>query len=89
MQVLAARVRGKGTSLVGALNWAAVLLLSATFLPLYTGLGPSVTFTIYAAINLAAALFVYVCVFETKGRSLQEIERELASQMRSQQGKAA
>eukprot|EP00873_Tetraselmis_striata_P036171 jgi/Tetstr1/456435/TSEL_043165.t2 len=86
-EVLAARVRGKGTSLVGALNWAAVLLLSATFLPLYTQLGPSVTFALYAAINLAAALFVHLCVFETKGRSLQEIERELASQRRSAKGK--
>lgn len=80
-------MRGKGTSLVGALNWAAVLLLSATFLPLYTQLGPSVTFALYAAINLAAALFVHLCVFETKGRSLQEIERELASQRRSAKGK--
>ena len=72
-------MRGKGTSVSAGLNWAAVLLLSTTFLPLYNGLGASVTFAIYAAINAASIAFVQAMVFETKGRDLHEIERELAA----------
>ena len=73
-------MRGKGTSISAGLNWAAVLLLSTTFLPLYTGLGASATFAIYAVINAASMVFVQAEVFETKGRSLQDIERELAAE---------
>lgn len=85
LQLFAARVRAKGVAFCGAVNWAGVLLLTSTFLPLYDALGGSATFAIYAVIAAAGALFANAFVPETKGRSLQEIERQMASQMASRQ----
>lgn len=70
----------KGVAFCGAVNWAGVFLLTSTFLPLYNVLGGSATFIIYAAIAGAGALFAHALVPETKGRSLQDIERQMSEQ---------
>mmetsp|Transcript_20068 Transcript_20068/g.24044 ORF Transcript_20068/g.24044 Transcript_20068/m.24044 type:complete len:252 (-) Transcript_20068:294-1049(-) len=77
-EVFAGRVRAKGAALCGALNWAANILITLTFLPLATSLGTAPTFAIYALVNAVAVAFTWEHMFETKGRSLQEIERALA-----------
>ena len=77
-EVYASRVRAKGASFCGALNWGANILLCYTFLPMKEALGDTAVFGIYACINFAALIFVRANVFETRGRSLQEIENELA-----------
>lgn len=77
-ELFATRVRAKGAALCGGLNWAANIALSATFLPLVESFGMSATFALYAVVNVAGAAFTTAHVFETKGRSLQEIERAMA-----------
>ena len=58
--------------------WIACFLLTFTF-PLLNGvLGAPGTFWLYAAICAAGFLFVLVRVPETKGKSLETIEKELA-----------
>ena len=78
-EVYASRVRAKGASLSGGINWAANIALTWSFLPLMHGLGDSLTYALYGIINAWATAFTCLHVFETKGRSLQEIERAAAT----------
>ncbi len=57
--------------------WVASCTLTYTFPFLNAGLGTSGTFWIYACICLAGFLFFLKKLPETKGKSLEELEREL------------
>jgi hypothetical protein len=56
-------------------NWASNLLVSLTFLTLTQVFGPSLTFWLYAVLTTAAVIFAYTLVPETRGRTLEAIER--------------
>uniref|UniRef100_A0A3B5LG92 Solute carrier family 2, facilitated glucose transporter member 12 n=1 Tax=Xiphophorus couchianus TaxID=32473 RepID=A0A3B5LG92_9TELE len=73
-------VRGRAVSVVSAVNWATNLLISMTFLTitgLYIGV-PNVMF-LYSGMSFVLLVFVILCVPQTKGRTLEEISKELAS----------
>ncbi|XP_071335166.1 solute carrier family 2, facilitated glucose transporter member 12 [Trachinotus anak] len=71
-------VRGRAASVVSAVNWATNLLISMTFLTFTEKIGvPNVMF-LYAAMSFVLLVFVILCVPETKGRTLEEISKELA-----------
>jgi sugar porter (SP) family MFS transporter len=70
-------IRGVAEGTAAAANWSANLLVSLTFLTLVEALGPARTFWCYALFAVAAWVFSYYLVPETKGRSLEEIERTL------------
>lgn len=71
-------VRGRAVSVVSAVNWATNLLISMTFLTITEKIGvPNVMF-LYAAMSFVLLVFVILCVPETKGRTLEEISKELA-----------
>ncbi|XP_062871609.1 solute carrier family 2, facilitated glucose transporter member 12 isoform X2 [Trichomycterus rosablanca] len=71
-------IRGKAVSVVSAFNWAMNLVISMSFLTLTENIGlPSVIFS-YAAMSFVLLIFVIVFVPETKGRSLEQISKELA-----------
>jgi SP family sugar:H+ symporter-like MFS transporter len=76
-EVLPLSVRGTAMGVAVFGNWAANFLVSQTFPPLLSGLGPGPVFLGYAALGLLAGLFVKLFVAETKGRSLEEIEADL------------
>jgi SP family galactose:H+ symporter-like MFS transporter len=69
------QIRGLAEGTAAATNWIFNLLVSITFLTLVEHIGPSHTFWLYGVLALAAWLFSYYVVPETKGRSLEEIER--------------
>jgi sugar porter (SP) family MFS transporter len=71
------RVRGAAVSISVSALWIASFLLAFSFPLLNRTLGPSGTFWIYAGICLMGFLFIYVYVPETKGKTLEAIEREL------------
>lgn len=68
-------VRATGASASTLCNWAANLLVSLTFLSLIGAIGTSFTFIIYALMGVAAFLFIWRYVPETRQRSLESIER--------------
>jgi MFS transporter, SP family, arabinose:H+ symporter len=69
------RVRGRAVSIATFANWA-TNTASAFLFPWYAAtLGMHVSFLTAAAICLVATLFFWKFVPETKGRSLEEIER--------------
>lgn len=71
-------VRGRAVSVVSAVNWATNLLISMTFLTVTEKIGvPNVMF-LYAAMSFVLLVFVILCVPDTKGRTLEEISKELA-----------
>ena len=68
------RVRGAAMSAVTVTNWAFNLAVALTFLTLVGVLGHAGTFWLYGAIAVAAWIFFYLLVPETKGKSLEQIE---------------
>jgi MFS transporter, SP family, xylose:H+ symportor len=73
------RVRGIGVSISVSALWSASFLLTFTFPILNRALGSAGTFWAYAGICLAGLFFVLLCVPETKGKTLEQIERDLTS----------
>jgi sugar porter (SP) family MFS transporter len=68
-------VRGAAMSVASVGNWASNLLVSLTFLSLVGTIGRPFTFWLYALVGVAAIVFVYFLVPETKGRSLEDIQQ--------------
>lgn len=71
------RVRGVAMSVATFALWSACFILTYTFPLLNQGLGAAGTFWLYGTICLAGGLFVWREVPETKGKSLEQIEKEL------------
>lgn len=76
-EVFPNRVRGAAVSVAVASLWTACFILTYTFPILNRTLGPAGTFFLYAAICASGAVFIAFNLPETKGKSLEEIEREL------------
>ncbi|MDL2208590.1 sugar porter family MFS transporter [Parabacteroides sp. OttesenSCG-928-O15] len=71
------RIRGAAMAVSTFFLWVASFLLTYTFPLLNEWLGASGTFWIYGGICLAGFLFIRAQLPETKGKSLEEIEKEL------------
>jgi sugar porter (SP) family MFS transporter len=69
------RIRGLAMSFATAISWVSNLVVSFTFPILLSQLGPSQTFALYAGITLFAFIFSFYLVPETKGLSLEQIEK--------------
>ncbi|KAK0479250.1 general substrate transporter [Armillaria novae-zelandiae] len=72
-ELFALEIRGVGTSLATATNWAANLLINSTYLSLMEKITPSGAFGFYAGLCLLGWLFVIFCYPETAGLSLEEV----------------
>jgi SP family sugar porter-like MFS transporter len=73
------RLRGIGVSISVSALWSASFLLTFTFPILNRVLGNAGTFWTYAGVCLVGFFFVYLRIPETKGKTLEEIEREFTS----------
>jgi SP family sugar porter-like MFS transporter len=71
------RIRGAAMSVSVVALWMGNFLLSQTFPKMYESLGLAKCFWVYAAICLCGFLFIWKRLPETKGKTLEEIEREL------------
>ncbi|MEV8596329.1 sugar porter family MFS transporter [Streptomyces sp. NPDC052012] len=76
-EILPLSVRGPATSLATVTLWGVDLLIAVTALTAIEAIGRSGTFFVYAVMNLACIAFVAAKVPETRGRSLESIERAL------------
>ncbi len=68
------KVRGTATSIAVLSLWAAYFVLTFTFPVLYSKLQEK-TFYVYAAICLLGLVFVFKKIKETKGKTLEELEK--------------
>ena len=71
------RIRGAAMALATFALWVACFILTYTFPLLNASLGASGTFWVYAGICLINFVFILYKLPETKGKSLEEIEKEL------------
>lgn len=70
------RVRGAAMSIATIALWSACFILTYTFPLLNTYLGASGTFWLYGIISVLGFTFLRMKLPETKGKSLEEIEKE-------------
>ncbi|GAQ91744.1 hexose transporter [Klebsormidium nitens] len=78
-EILPARIRAKGVSLALFTHWACNFFIGLTFLALVNKFSIGQVYLGFAVVCIAAASFVSRFVVETKGRSLEDIEKLMAS----------
>jgi MFS family permease len=71
------RIRGASMAVAVSALWIACFLLTFSFPFLNASLGPAGTFWLYAAICAAGFIFIKLKLPETKGKTLEQLEREL------------
>ncbi|XP_039652721.1 solute carrier family 2, facilitated glucose transporter member 10 [Perca fluviatilis] len=72
-------VRGRAFAFTSCFNWAANLLVTFTFLNCIDAIGLSGMFLLYGMAAVAAAVFFFFMLPETKGKTLEQIDKELRS----------
>jgi sugar porter (SP) family MFS transporter len=71
------RIRGAAMAVAVSSLWIACFILTYTFPLLNGALGPAGTFWLYAAICALGFVFIFFRLPETKGKTLEDLEREL------------
>lgn len=71
------RFRGVCGGIAATTNWISNLIVAQSFLSLTHAIGTSWTFLVFGVISVVALLFVLICVPETKGLPIEEIEKIL------------
>ncbi|KAJ6766364.1 MAJOR FACILITATOR SUGAR TRANSPORTER MAJOR FACILITATOR SUPERFAMILY-RELATED [Salix purpurea] len=76
-EIFASRIRAKAVALSLGMHWAANFVIGLYFLSFVNKFGISSVYLGFSVICLSAVLYIAANVVETKGRSLEEIERAL------------
>lgn len=76
-EIFPAAIRGRAFAFTNCFNWAANLLVTFTFLDFIGAIGLSGMFLLYGLTAVAAVVFFYFMLPETKGKTLEEIDEEL------------
>lgn len=79
-ELSSARVRSMIASIATAFNWACVYIVTGYVKALIDGIGDDWTYWVFAIICALSCLFVGLLLPETKGRSSEQIQRELLGQ---------
>ena len=74
-EVFPTRIRGRAVALSSLAVWTADAILNQLFPLMRDHLGKNVTFYVFAAVLIPQFFFIWKLMPETKGRSLEEIER--------------
>jgi len=77
-EVFPTRIRGRAMSIATICLWIACLAITLTFLSLVKAVSVSGAFWIYALMCALTVVFVHRYTAETRGKTLEEIEREWA-----------
>jgi sugar porter (SP) family MFS transporter len=78
-EVFPLKVRGAALSVAAIVNFGSNITMTLTLPLTMKTFGSSVQFFIYLALAILSIAFVYFIVPETKGKTLEEIERDLTS----------
>ncbi|MCI00288.1 plastidic glucose transporter 4-like [Trifolium medium] len=78
-EIFASRIRAKAVSLSLATHWICNFVIGLYFLSVMNKFGISSVYLGFSAVCVLAVIYIAGNVVETKGRSLEEIERALSS----------
>jgi SP family xylose:H+ symportor-like MFS transporter len=67
-------IRGKAVAIAVAFQWVFNYIISSTFPSLYD-FSPVFAYSLYGSICVIAAVFVWFCVPETKGKTLEDMSK--------------
>lgn len=76
-------IRGLAMSVVTAVQWAANFVVAISFLSIINSFGPVSTFMLYGSMCVISVIFTYFLVPETRGVSLEQIEKNLRNGTRA------
>ncbi|KAG8226600.1 hypothetical protein J437_LFUL007292 [Ladona fulva] len=76
-ELFAPNVKGIASGVAVGINWTMAFVVTKIFPTLRTSIGSDYTFWMFALLNVASVTFVLFLVLETKGKSLQQIQKEL------------
>ena len=88
-EVFPLNIRGLGNSFASVINWSANMVVSLTFPSLLDFFGTGSLFIGYGVLCFASIWFVQKKVFETRNRSLEEIEGTLREKAAEHEAAAA
>jgi MFS transporter, SP family, arabinose:H+ symporter len=75
-EIFPSKIRGRAASIATSTLWTGTLVVTFTFLSLVHALGVSGTFAIYAILCVVSFVFIWRMVPETRGKTLEQIQRE-------------
>ncbi|EDW73091.2 uncharacterized protein Dwil_GK17357 [Drosophila willistoni] len=84
-ELFATDIKGFAGSIAGTTNWVLAFIVTKTFTNLNDSLGAGGTFWLFAGLTVIGVFFVFFAVPETKGKSLNEIQAELAGNRSTEQ----
>ncbi|XP_058063784.1 facilitated trehalose transporter Tret1 isoform X2 [Anopheles bellator] len=79
-ELFANNVKAFASPIAGVFNWLLAFLVTKIFTNLTDAMGEAGVFWLFSGLSLLGTVFVYVIVPETKGKSLNEIQRVLAGE---------
>lgn len=79
-EIYPSHIRGTAMAVSTGISWACAFIVVQFYPWMETTLGTNVAFGIFGALCLAAGLFIKFLIPETKGKSLEEIQKELKLQ---------
>eukprot|EP00094_Tigriopus_californicus_P006177 TCALIF_05947-PA protein Name:"Similar to Tret1 Facilitated trehalose transporter Tret1 (Culex quinquefasciatus)" AED:0.06 eAED:0.06 QI:0/0.66/0.5/0.75/0.66/0.75/4/97/504 len=80
-EIFPSRIRGAAASLSTAFNWACTFIVTKTFMDLQGIFGPHGVFWMFAVILVFCLAFIIFFVPETRGQTLEDIERLYTGQV--------
>ncbi|GJN40639.1 hypothetical protein PR202_gb29886 [Eleusine coracana subsp. coracana] len=78
-EIFASRIRAKAVALSLGMHWVSNFFIGLYFLSVVNKFGISTVYLGFASVCALAVIYIAGNVVETKGRSLEEIERDLSS----------
>ena len=78
-EYLPLRIRGTASGIATFVNWGTAAIVTGFYLDYAEQVKPWFAWWTFSVFNLAGIVFVVIFVFETKGKSLEEIQRHFES----------
>lgn len=79
-EIIPARIKGAASSIACVANWVCCFIVTKCFSDLTNTFGTDVTFWIFTVINILGTIFSWKCIPETKGKSFEEIQKQLGGE---------